>query len=226
MWDVPHCSRGSTISLWDVWPPEEPQHPQGDFRFAEYRRSQARPAESEVAFYQNLQVTYLDINVSESQGCKPCEVQAPPHIKNWGFHCAPGLEPEPTITLQRRGCACCYYYFSCMQMRRPRLTSAELKFIKRLPEAWREGLERLLREICSTSKGSKGQKSEKSVTHSVVSDSLTPWTAAHWTLCPWDSPGKNTRVGCHGLLQGIFPILGLNSGLPRWRQILSCRTGA
>ena len=22
------------------------------------------------------------------------------------------------------------------------------------------------------------------------------------TLCPWDSPGKNTRVGCHFLLQG------------------------
>ena len=24
-------------------------------------------------------------------------------------------------------------------------------------------------------------------------------------LCPWDSPGKNTRVGCHALIQGIFP---------------------
>ena len=23
--------------------------------------------------------------------------------------------------------------------------------------------------------------------------------------CPWDSPGKNTGVGCHALLQGIFP---------------------
>ena len=23
-------------------------------------------------------------------------------------------------------------------------------------------------------------------------------------LCPWDSPGKNTAVGCHALLQGIF----------------------
>ena len=27
-------------------------------------------------------------------------------------------------------------------------------------------------------------------------------------LCPWDSPGKNTGVGCHFLLQGIFPIQG------------------
>jgi len=24
-------------------------------------------------------------------------------------------------------------------------------------------------------------------------------------LCPWDSPDKNTGVGCHALLQGIFP---------------------
>ena len=27
---------------------------------------------------------------------------------------------------------------------------------------------------------------------------------------PWDSPGKNTAVGCHALLQGIFPTQGLN----------------
>ena len=26
----------------------------------------------------------------------------------------------------------------------------------------------------------------------------------------WDSPGKNTGVGCHVLLQGIFPTQGLN----------------
>ena len=30
-------------------------------------------------------------------------------------------------------------------------------------------------------------------------------------LCPWDSPGKKTRVGCHFLLQGIFPTQGSNS---------------
>ena len=29
-------------------------------------------------------------------------------------------------------------------------------------------------------------------------------------LCPCDSPGKNTGVGCHALLQGIFPIGGSN----------------
>jgi len=28
-----------------------------------------------------------------------------------------------------------------------------------------------------------------------------------------DSPGKNTGVGCHALLQGIFPTQGWNPGL-------------
>ena len=32
-------------------------------------------------------------------------------------------------------------------------------------------------------------------------------------LCPWDSPGKNTAVGCHALLQGIFPTQRSNPHL-------------
>ena len=32
-----------------------------------------------------------------------------------------------------------------------------------------------------------------------------------------DSPGKNTGVGCHALLQGIFPTWGSNPGLPNCR---------
>ena len=32
-------------------------------------------------------------------------------------------------------------------------------------------------------------------------------------LCPWDSPGKNTGVGCHALLQEIFPTQGSNLSL-------------
>ena len=35
-----------------------------------------------------------------------------------------------------------------------------------------------------------------------------------------DSPGKNTRVGCHALLQRIFPTQGSNPGLPHGKQIL------
>ena len=34
---------------------------------------------------------------------------------------------------------------------------------------------------------------------------VTLWTIAHRLLCPCDSPGKSTGVGCHFLLQGIFP---------------------
>ena len=39
-------------------------------------------------------------------------------------------------------------------------------------------------------------------------------------LSPWDFPGKNTGVGCHFLLQGIFLTQGLNPGLPHCRQML------
>ena len=36
-------------------------------------------------------------------------------------------------------------------------------------------------------------------------------------LCPWDFPGKNTGVGCHFLLQGIFLTQGLNPCLLHWQ---------
>ena len=36
------------------------------------------------------------------------------------------------------------------------------------------------------------------------------------------SPGKNTAVVSHFLLQGIFPTQGLNLGLPHYRRILYC----
>ena len=42
----------------------------------------------------------------------------------------------------------------------------------------------------------------------------------HGLYRPWNSPGQNTGVGSLFLLQGIFPIQGLNPGLPHCRQIL------
>ena len=39
-------------------------------------------------------------------------------------------------------------------------------------------------------------------------------------LCPWDFPGKDTGLGCHFLLQGIFPSQGSNLGLLHPRQVL------
>ena len=52
--------------------------------------------------------------------------------------------------------------------------------------------------------------------HSVMSDSL--WT--HGLYSPWNSPGQNTGVGSHSLLQGIFPTHGSNPGLPYCRWVL------
>ena len=54
--------------------------------------------------------------------------------------------------------------------------------------------------------------------HSLGSHGLQPTRL----LCPWNSPGKNTGVGCHFLLQGIFLTLGSNPGLLHSRQILYC----
>ena len=41
-----------------------------------------------------------------------------------------------------------------------------------------------------------------------------PFIEAARPLCPWDSPGKNTGVGRHSFLQGIFPTQGLKPGPP------------
>ena len=37
-----------------------------------------------------------------------------------------------------------------------------------------------------------------------------------------NSPGRNTRVDCHALLQGIFLTQGSNPGLLHYRQIIYC----
>ena len=49
------------------------------------------------------------------------------------------------------------------------------------------------------------------LSRSVVSDSVTPWTVACQLLCLWNSPGKNNGLGCHFLLQGIFPMWQVHS---------------
>ena len=64
---------------------------------------------------------------------------------------------------------------------------------------------------------------EKTVKLLVARSYLTLWPHGlkpSKLLCPWNSPGKNTEVGCHSLLQGIFPTQGSNPGLPHWKQIL------
>ena len=52
-----------------------------------------------------------------------------------------------------------------------------------------------------------------------MSDSLRPQSLRRYglgstrLLCPWDSPGKNTGVGCHPFLQRIFLTQGSNPSL-------------
>ena len=58
----------------------------------------------------------------------------------------------------------------------------------------------------------------ESVSHSVMSESLWPYGLQPTRLlCPWDPPGKNTRVGSHSVLQGIF--------LTQGQMWVSCITG-
>ena len=50
----------------------------------------------------------------------------------------------------------------------------------------------------------------------------TLWTSL-WParlLCPWDFPGRNTGMGCHALLQRIFPTEGSNTNV---LSFLRCR---
>ena len=67
----------------------------------------------------------------------------------------------------------------------------------RLQPTVREGFRLLAEPLCSVA--------------SVMFDSVRPcgWSPAR-LLCPWDSSGKNTGVGCHFLLQRIFLTQGLN----------------
>ena len=56
------------------------------------------------------------------------------------------------------------------------------------------------------------------VTHRVSSTTRLP--------CPWDSPGKNTGVGCHRLLRGLLyfkAILCWNVSSPKWKSIIFLR---
>ena len=48
---------------------------------------------------------------------------------------------------------------------------------------------------------------------------VTPWTVANQAPLSMDSPGKNTGVGCHSPLQGIFLTQGLN---PHLLRLLHC----
>ena len=49
---------------------------------------------------------------------------------------------------------------------------------------------------------------------------LTPWAVAYQVSPSMGFSSENTGVGCHFLLQELFPTQGLNPGLPHCRQML------
>ena len=65
-----------------------------------------------------------------------------------------------------------------------------------------------------TDLGTRSHENERVKSLSRARLFATPWTVACTKLLhPWDFPGKSTGVGCHFLLQGIFPTQGSNPGL-------------
>ena len=46
----------------------------------------------------------------------------------------------------------------------------------------------------------------------------TPWTITHHVPLSMHVQGKNTKVGCHFLLQEICPTQGLNPPLLHWQE--------
>jgi len=84
----------------------------------------------------------------------------------------------------------------------------------------------LFNKKCESSKNCRVRMLQilsSSVSSSVVSDSSQLHglqSSKH--LSPWDFPGKNTGVGCHFILQGIFLTQESNPGLLHCRQILYC----
>ena len=50
----------------------------------------------------------------------------------------------------------------------------------------------------------------------MFNSSVIPWTVTCQARLLWDSPGKNTGVGCHSLLQGNLP----DPGIEPWSLVL------
>ena len=68
----------------------------------------------------------------------------------------------------------------------------------------------LLVEMCFSLESTVGIQSFMCACMLGCSDTLDSWWPCGLLptrlLCPWNFPGENTGVGCHFLLQGIFPI--------------------
>ena len=76
------------------------------------------------------------------------------------------------------------------------------------------------REVTRTNISKISSSASQGLTHKQVSESrsvLSDSLRSHGLYSPWNSPGQNTGVGSWSLLQGIFPIPGLNPDLPHYQ---------
>ena len=70
--------------------------------------------------------------------------------------------------------------------------------------------------VWKAAKGSNNDRKCQSLSHVRLFVTLL-WPTS--LLCPWNSPSKNTEMGCQSLLWGVFPTPGSNPGLLHCRQI-------
>ena len=54
---------------------------------------------------------------------------------------------------------------------------------------------------------------ESMLGHHLVQIRFCKRDSSLYTLCPWDSPHKNTRMTCYALQEGIIQTKGLTQGL-------------
>ena len=88
-----------------------------------------------------------------------------------------------------------------------------------------KGLDYMLKRTPQSSWGIREKKKEMDYKFLEIAkfiwNKLSSESQSCLTLCdPWNSPGQNTGVSSHSLLQGIFPTQRSNPGLPHCRQIL------
>ena len=86
---------------------------------------------------------------------------------------------------------------------------------------WRTGKPSMLRSVGSQSRTQPGDwTNNKARKEKLVKETWKCWSLSRVQLLPCRSPGGKTAVGCHALLQGIFPTQGSNMGLLHHMQIL------
>ena len=108
---------------------------------------------------------------------------------------------------------------SCTLTLGPITQATQFHFHSTQPQCTDSHLHLLLSGFTFKFQGLKSGASAKSLQSCPTLCNTMDWQPAR-RLCPWYFPGKDTRVGCHFLFQGIFPTQGENPpllSLPHWK---------